>query len=75
MGWKYFVGLPELCLFLPKPGAKAVGILTPMADKFVIGCPDLLGYDSIVFALVLEDTSHLSTNGDLLLHQSVSVAH
>ena len=38
-------------------------------------CPDLLGYYSTAFALVLKDSSHSCTNGGLLLHQSVNMVH
>ena len=37
--------------------------------------PYLLGWDSTAFALALEDSSDPYTNGDLLLQQSLNVAH
>ena len=36
-------------------------------------CPHRLGYNSIAFTLVLDDSSHPCTNGDLLLYQSESL--
>ena len=55
----------------------ALGLFVPSSSDRPLGMslPDLLGHDLTAFALVLEDSGHLCTNEDLLLHQFVNVAH
>ena len=46
---------------------------SPVPDHMAWVCPDLLGYDSTILALVLENFMRQHTNVDLLLQQSMSV--
>ena len=54
---KYSESQSELCLF----------VQGPVPGHFGVVLPSLIKYDSTFFALVLEDSSDLCTNGDLLL--------
>ena len=62
---KYSEDQSELRLFVPRPSARLLGM----------GLPRPAWARLATFALVLEDSSLSCTNRDLLVHQSVNVAH